>query len=162
MWQVSQPMSRAAWRLPSFGVLVPSVWQLRQRFSSFGTPDVGFNSLLTVSDMCGSWHLAQSRTAGGWIVWPSTTVLFSWQLRHREVVVVLISFTRVTSLFTRTSWQDKQPIETAVCTWAPLVLASWHSIHCASLTSLSRGTGCLAARAELMNIATTASVEMGL
>src|SRR5579871_53023 len=66
-WQVSHPMSRAAWRLPSLGTSTPILWQERQRFSSRVAPDSAFNSWLGLSEVCGSWHFTQSRTAGGCI-----------------------------------------------------------------------------------------------
>src|SRR5579862_30660 len=43
VWQVSQPMSSAAWRLPLSETCTPVWWQSRQRFS-FGPPEVGFSN----------------------------------------------------------------------------------------------------------------------
>jgi hypothetical protein len=46
----------------------------------------------------------------------------------------VISFTRVTSLLTRTSWQLRQPIAMAEWTALPFDLSSWHSRHFAEST----------------------------
>src|SRR5690242_9984096 len=67
----------------------------------------------------------------------------SWQLRQSACVVVVVSFTRVTSLVTRTSWQLRQPVAMAECTALPLAFSAWHSRHFAASTFLSSGTGCV-------------------
>src|SRR5215469_16471612 len=75
--------------------------------------------------------------------------LVSWHETHRLAIVVLVSFTYVASRFTRISWQVKQPMATAVCTFLPLALSSWHSKHFAESAFLSRGTGLMSAKPPL-------------
>ena len=58
----------------------------------------------------------------------------------------MVSFIRVMSLATRTSWQERQPFETAVWTDFALNLPWWQLRHFALSVSLSRGMGCLAAK----------------
>ena len=44
----------------------------------------------------------------------SAAFLPAWQVKHKLYGVVVTNFTRVTSLFTRISWQVVHPIEIAV------------------------------------------------
>ena len=84
-WQVSQPMSSAAWRLPFSGTFMPVLWQLRQRFS-FPRPTSGLRSWFLLSLACGSWQVRQSRTAGGCTVpLMSAAFLSAWQVMHRAL-----------------------------------------------------------------------------
>src|SRR5690349_12131907 len=97
-------MSSAACRLPFAGTFIPLVWQERQRLSSLVVPDVAFRSWFLFSDVWGSWHLRQSRTAGGWtrpLIW--VVSLSAWQVRHSLYGVAVISLTWVASLLVRTS-----------------------------------------------------------
>src|ERR1039458_2794930 len=81
MWQVSQPMSSAACRLPFAGTFVPWSWQVRQRLS-FLSPEVAFSNWNLLSEVWGSWHLRQSRTAGGCTVpFMSAAFLSAWQVK---------------------------------------------------------------------------------
>src|ERR1017187_1214108 len=88
----------------------------------------------------------QSRNAGGCTVpFISAAFLSAWQVRHRACGVVVISFTRVTSLVVRISWQLVQPMAIAECTDLPLVLSSWQARQVAGSAFGSSGTGCFAA-----------------
>ena len=73
---------------------MPSVWQERQRLSSLVAPDIDFRSWFVLSEVCGSWHFRQSRTAGGCTVPLSFSAsLSAWQVRQRAAGVVVISLT---------------------------------------------------------------------
>src|ERR1019366_8399375 len=83
----------------------------------------------------------QSRTAGGCTVPFSVAAsLLAWQVRQSDCGGVVMSFTRVMSLFTRISWQLMQPIAMAEWTALPFDLSSWHSRHLAATVFLSHGT----------------------
>src|SRR5579872_1923293 len=148
-------MSRAACLLPFSGTFTPILWQLRQRFV-FSSPDSAFNNWFLFSDTCGSWHFTQSRTAGGCTVpFKSAAFLSAWQVRQSACEVVVISFTRVTSLLVRISWQLVQPMAIAEWTDLPLVLSSWQARQVDVSAFGSSGTGCFAAetRPASMSIA---------
>src|SRR5579872_1281986 len=141
-------MSRAACLLPFSGTFTPILWQLRQRFV-FSSPDSAFNNWFLFSDTCGSWHFTQSRTAGGCTVpFKSAAFLSAWQVRHKACEVVVISFTRVTSLLVRISWQLVHPMAIAECTDLPFVLSSWQAMQVAGSALGSSVTGCLAAESR--------------
>src|SRR5579884_668860 len=138
-------MSSAACRLPLGGTFIPLVWQERHRLSSLVWPDVAFSSWFLLSEVCGSWHFRQSRTAGGCtrpLIWVAS--LSAWQVRHSLYGVAVISLTCVASLLVRTSWQLVQPIAIAECTFLPLVLSSWQEAQSAPF---GISTGCFLANA---------------
>ena len=66
-------------------------------------------------------------------------VLIAWQPRYSLTGVTAVSLMRVTSLFTRNSWQLKHPVAMAEWTAFPLVLSSWQVTHLAASVFGSSG-----------------------
>ena len=85
----------------------------------------------------------------------SAAFLSAWQVKQRARGVVVISLTRVTSLLTRISWQEVQPIAIAEWTDLPLVLSSWQAMQVEVSALGSSGTGCFAAETRPARSSTT-------
>ena len=71
----------------------------------------------------------------------------------------MISFTRVTSRLTRTSWHEVHPSAIAECTDLPLVWSTWHSRHFAGGVFFSSGTGWTSARAVAAAISASIATD---